>query len=319
MPEGIIQLAEAFEQAAAESDLVQSGETETDEPSVDVDAEAEVEQAEGVAEDQPEVAETPAEEEDEDDSLMAAMLEEAEESDNDQSGSDGSLDLETEITVDLGNGAETVTIKDLVESGMRQADYTRKTQALAAARADNETAVEFHEQFQSDPIAFAKLLAVKAGLISEADAGQLLDSDVATIQSEAEIEAEVERRLEERLASDPGVRQAQIDAAWATANAEFDRIAAENEVTIPQELRQSIVDEAARKGIVDLELVFLARKARAESKRTRTAEKKKAAASSRPSSSPVAEPETEEKADPDVFADLADAFMAAKKDLAAAV
>ena len=309
MPEGITNLEAAFAEAASESDLVQSDDVEVAEPAAEAEDVVESEQADPEAVDQPDVAETPAEEVDEQQALVDSLLEDEASEDPDQSDDAGALDLSTEIEIDFGDGAETVTIQDLVDGRLRQADYTRKTQALAAEKADFETAVEFHKQFESDPIAFAKLLAVRANLISEQDAGQLPDTEVATIQSQADIEAEVEKRVQERLASDPLMQEAAVAATWARVNATFDQIEADNGgITISPEVRQSIVDEGARRGVNDLELIFQARMAKAQAKRDRAAEKRKA--SSTPSKPSPASAPTDD--DPDEVYDSVDkAFLSA--------
>ena len=299
MPEGIQDLAEAFAAAASESDSVQSDEVETDEPSVEADDSQSAEHADGETGDQPDVAETA----DEVDELEAAMLEDTVE--EEETGGDAethAVDLASEVEVDLGEGPTTVTIDELRSGYLRQADYTRKTQELAAQRSDLEDAQAFHASFMEDPIGFATALAVKAELI---DPNTPVSGKAAIkAQSAEEFEAKVNEEVERRLAEHPSVIEATKASAAAQVHAEFDRIAEAHGREISQELRQSIIDEAVRRGVPDLELVYEARLARA---RERAADKKKAA-TSRPTASP-ATPSPDEKVE--AVEDIDDAFTRA--------
>ena len=307
MLEGIDTLAEAFESAAAESDEIQSDEVEVEESPTKTEVVPPiVEDAEDEADDQPEVAETEDTEDDEMQSIVDDMLEgDDEEPEADAEGSESTeVTLETELTVDLGEGAETTTIQRLVDGNLRHADYTRKTQTLAAERADLKDAIDFLAAFNEDPVVFATALAVKANLIEEGTT-PIKEIPAAKIQTQAEFEAAVDAAVEERLVSDPRMTQATEAAAVARTHAEFDRIQAENGVTISPELRSQIVDEAIRRGTADLELVFEARVSRAQASRARTAEKRRASPS-RPTSSPASDPpEVDAKPEPLMALDAA--------------
>lgn len=309
MSEGITSLESAFAEAAEESTEVQVDGAEGVEPTPDAESVVEGEQAEVEVSDQPEVAETATAEEDESDlqSLVDMMADEGGEAEEPEAGSDAepaAVDLSQTVEVDFGDGTQSVTIQELIDGSLRQADYTRKTQELAAQRRDAEDAIEFLAQFRDSPVEFARALATKAGLI-EPGAAPVRDVEQARIQSETELEAEVERRVEERLASDP--RTAQIAAADARVqvNAEFDRIEGQYGVALTPQLRQDIVDEAARAGTGNLELVFKARLADAQ----RAADKRRAS-TSRPKASP-ATPPSDAEAKPKVPATVDDAFAEA--------
>jgi len=305
LSEGIQSLEEAFAAAAGESDLVQSDDVEIAEPAIEAELDDSVEQAEASAGDQPEVAE--ADTDDDLQSLVEDMIEEqADEADEESEPSSPEITLDTEITVDLGDGAETLTIGDLVSRGMMQRDYTRKTQELAAQRQDVQEAVDFHKAFTESPMEFARALAVRAGLMAEGDR-PVADINAARIQTQEQFEAAVQAEVEKRLVSDERVVAATEAQAKLRVNQEFDRIGEVHGVSIPQEVRQAILDEAARRGTGDLELLFEARLARAQAKRQR-ANETKLKAPSRPSAAP-AEHAAPVEARP--LMDVAEAFEAA--------
>lgn len=278
MPEGIQDLEAAFAEAASESDSVQSDDVEATEPVAEADDSSIAEQAGDEAGDQPDVAETT----DTDDDLVQQMLEG--EPKGDEAAESAAVDFAAPLEVDLGDGPTTVTIQDLVEGNLRQRDYTQKTQELAAMRSDLTDAKKFYDTFMEDPVDFARALAVRAGVM-DSDA-PIRETDAVKVQSAEQFEAAVRTEVEARLANDPRMVQATQAAAVASVNAEFDRISAAHEMPIPAELRQSIVDEATRRGTADLELVFEARLARAKANSARAAEKT-GAATKRPSASPA--------------------------------
>lgn len=295
MPEGIQDLAEAFAAAASESDSVQSDDVETDEPSVEADDSSSAEHAEPEAGDQPDVAETA----DEDD-LTSLMLEDGPE--GEEAGDDAepaAVDLSSEVTVDLGEGPTTVTIEELRSGYLRQADYTRKTQELAAQRSDLDDAKTFYESFMEDPIGFATALAVRAELIDPNT--PVKDTGAIKAQSAEQFEAAVNAEVEKRLAEHPQMIEATKATAAARVHAEFDRIGEAHGMEIPADLRQSILDEAVRRGTPDLELVFEARMARAKE---RAADKKRAA-TKRPTASPASAPPDQKE---EIVEDIDDAF-----------
>lgn len=286
MREGIQDLEAAFAEAALESAEVQADGVESTEPVLEAEDGRITEQAGDGAGDQPEVAETA---DDEIDPLEAAMLED-EAAEADGADTEGSVEVtpESTVTVDLGDGPTEVTIQDLVAGHLRQRDYTQKTQELAAMRSDLTDAKTFYDSFMSDPIEFTRALAVRA---------ELLDPDTPVkgneslkVQSAEEFEAAVQAEVAKRLETDPTMLQARQAAAVSEIHREFDRIGEVHGMKISDEVRQKIVDEAARRGTADLELVFEARLARAKS---RVADKK-GASTARPSASPATTPPGEE-------------------------
>ena len=294
LPEGIQDLEAAFAEAAAESDEVQSGVTETAEPAVDAEADLFLaEDASDEAGDQPDVAKTA----DESDELMDELLESANETEAEELAP--AADLSTEIEVDLGNGTTRVTIEELKNGYLRQADYTRKTQEVAAQRSDLDDARAFHDAFMNDPVEFARALAVRAELLDPNT--PVKDTGAIKAQSAEQFEAAVQAEVDARLSSHPQVVEATKASAKAQVHAEFDRIGEAHNMQISADVRQSIIDEAVRRGVGDLELVFEARLARA---RERAADKKRAS-TSRPSASPASAPS--DSAEPQV-SNLSEAF-----------
>jgi hypothetical protein len=200
---------------------------------------------------------------------------------------------------------ETATLRSLLDDRLRQADYTRKTQELAADKQVLRDAVEFLDAFKQDPQGFAQALAEQAGIV-EAGAVPAREIEQAKIQTEAEIEAEVSRRLEEAIGNDPRIQQAliansqfKVDQAFATIEDQFG-------VTLNKDSRDAILDEAAERGVGDLTLVFEAMVARAAPQG-----RAKRAAPKRPGS-PA--PSTD-KSEPAVVADVDEAWDRAVAEL----
>ena len=306
MPDGIETLEEAFAAAASESEEVQTDDSETAEPAVEEEEAEASEQAEDEASDQPDVADESEADEDDMQSIVDDMLKQDPPSDEEDTETAEITD-ESVVTVDLGNGAEEVTIKQLVEGNLRQADYTRKTQELAAQRGDSEDAIAFHQAFTEDPMGFAAALAARAGLIDE-NAQPVKRVEAAKFQTQEEVEAEIERRVEERVQEDPRIRDSEIAAARVRVNAVFDGLETEFGVSLDAKQRQAIIDEAARRGTGDVELVFKSNLYDAQKRRQR-AEGKKNAATAKPTASPATPPEDEEQQE--AINSVDDAFEAA--------
>lgn len=187
-----------------------------------------------------------------------------------QSESEESEELFEDVEVDIQEGPqvteeavrdflgidESVDLEELKNGGLRQADYTRKTQELAAQRSENEKALKFWEVFTSRPQDVARQLAEQAGLI-EPGAQPVKVVDMP-FRSEEDIEAEVQQRVEERLAEHPVIKSAQEQAADRWIDSEFARIEKEylDGNPLGPQSRQKVLAEAHRRGTTDLEGVF---------------------------------------------------------------
>ncbi len=219
----------------------------------------------------------------------------------------------TRVELKTSEGNVTVDIGELTDGYLRQSDYTVKTQAVAAERDALKEASKFIAAFQADPVDFAKSLAVQAGLIEEGDTPVKV-VEIAKVLSAEEVEAEVVKRVDERFDSDPRTADLVLAQAQATAIAEFARIEQEYSVNLTPEVRTSIIDEAARRGTGDLELVFEAMANRASvSKREQGSLRD--AAPSRPTR-PAAPGDADSEPSKPVIETVEDAFVAAEAELA---
>lgn len=175
----------------------------------------------------------------------------------------------TEVDVVLGDGPRRVKLSELRDGYMMQADYTRKTQALADARkafeADSAAAKELWDKFQADPKGVARWLAQEAGWI-EPDGTPVREVEVAKLRTQEDVEAEVQRRVEEKLAEHPQVQAAQVAAAEQAIQEDFTKIEEKYGITLTDEHRANILQEAVERQIPDLEVVLEAQLGRARAK-----------------------------------------------------
>lgn len=213
------------------------------------------------------------------------------------------------VDVETVNGPKAVTIKELSEGYLRQADYTQKTQNLAEQRKTTERATEFLSVFESDPVEFARSLAVQAGLIDKDDA-PVKDFPIAKIPTQEELEAKLNEMVEERVKNDERVVSATEASARVEIDAEFDRIATAYDVELKPDLRDDILKEAFKSGNSDLEGILAKRIATHQRKQSK-AEVTNLASTSRPGSAPqgATTPESEKGND---TPSIAEAFQQAK-------
>lgn len=302
MPEeGINSLAEAFASAESEVGLAESAVEATTLPAVG---------SEDVS-----VANTPSEEVDQPDEEQGAEFDldgfkelfVSDEGAEQQVIEPGSPEfLELPVTVDTVAGEQTITIGEATKGYMRQADYTQKTQELAAQRQALSDAVELWNSFREDPDAFARTIAVRAGLIEEG-AQPVKDIKAAEIPTPETIEQMVEQRVQERIANDPAVRDAKlVQARNAVANV-FSGIEQKFNVQLDQASREAVIREANQRGTTDIELVFEAMLSRVRSQQP------KRPGAARPTGTPVA---AEQASQEQLPATLAEAFALAEAELA---
>ena len=154
---------------------------------------------------------------------------------------------------------ELVTFGEMKNGYMRRKDYTQKTQAVAEERRTIEEAAKFFESFEADPSEFARAMAVEYGWLDPESTAPVVEIEIPKVLSEEELDARLEEMLVERVSSDPRVVEAETIAARRTIDEEFDRIGSEMRVSIPPELRESLLAEAAQRQVFDLELLFKAR------------------------------------------------------------
>ena len=159
------------------------------------------------------------------------------------------------VTLEVPGEENPVSIEGLRDGYMMGRDYTQKTQAVAAEKKANQKAVDLWAALQSNPEAVVRQLAVEAGLIDEG-AGVVKTVEFSPIATSADVEEEVSKRVDAAVLEHPAIIEAQRTSAFATIEAEFDRIGTEAGVTISPADRSVVIGEAQRRGVTDLELVF---------------------------------------------------------------
>jgi len=312
-------MAEALATAEAEIGEANPIVTEETMPVSEVEAEVVDEQADVSSDEQPDVAETPDAGVDEELQSLVDEIGEGDKADAENASENPVAEFlasddfwTTEVEVDTGDGPSPTSLRALVDGFLRQADYTKKTQQLASERKGTEDAVDFHEAFSNDPVAFARALAVRAGLIEEG-ADPIKQVDAAKIPSSEEQEAEIEKRVEERLQTDPRFIEAQATQAKAAVNAEFDRIQTDRGISLSPAVRQHLIDEAVSRGTTDFEVVLDAEMYRKQQQKQRAAAKQRNAPSR-----PTTPKSPSVDGDQGVVDDMDDAFARAFTELGAA-
>ena len=156
------------------------------------------------------------------------------------------------------NGAM-VTFGEMRNGYLRQDDYTKKTQQVAEQRRKLEEAERFYESFTADPAEFARAVAVEYGWLDKRATAPTVNVDIPKAPTDDELDARLQEMLDERVSSDPRVLEAQRVEALNVIDQEFDRIGEELKVTIPRELRQSLLAEADARQVYDFDLLLRAR------------------------------------------------------------
>ena len=298
MPEGLetLSLSEAFAQAVAETSVATPVDDHAGQPPVGT-------QATGLAEPASlETSEQPAAIEGETfDAASRQLADQLLGTEITQDGSDSGIApvvpgsdefLNLPVEVKTPEGPTTVTVKELTDGYLRQADYTRKTQAIAEQRKYTERAEEFFNAFSEDPAGFSYSLAVQAGLVTEGDT-PARNIPSAKIPTAEEIDAQVEELVKSRIEADPRIQSAAMRDAEAQIDAEFDRIQTKHGIPLSVELRKSLIQEAYKTGSSDLEGILAKRLLTVQQQQSK-AGATRAAATSRPGvSSPGATEETD--------------------------
>ena len=181
-----------------------------------------------------------------------------------------------EVTVD--GAAETLTVGALRDGYLRQADYTRKTQALATERAsfDSESAAasKLMNALRDDPAGTVAALAIDLGLIDptaiSADKVANLN-EVYSVPNREEVDAQVEARAAELVSAAPEVVAARQQVEIAAIAQEFTELEGSFDVTLTPDDRTLMMEHAVALGITDLRLTFLDLQQRASEARKATA------------------------------------------------
>jgi hypothetical protein len=160
-------------------------------------------------------------------------------------------------TFEVPNVGE-VSADELVKGYMRQADYTQKTQELAALRKDLDSdeaknVRELYKMLAEDPVGTVHRLAGEVGLITtDLPPTNKLPSAV----SEDKVQEMVEARLRQALESTPEIQSLRQQAQAKQIESEFERIQSTyNHKFTPEEVI-SVINNAAQTG-TNIELTFL--------------------------------------------------------------
>lgn len=242
MDDVIVTLEDAFNQAAAEMAAATTVDAEGAQPAPEAKAADQGEHADTGTSDQ-----TEPEASSEKNPLDA--LAESDEGGDSPSGLDPTSEDFWSRTVEV-EGLGEVTLQEMRDGYLRQADYTRKTQELASERKLAAEAVEFYTSFKEDPAAFGRFLVSRLGL----DVGDIPDVDVKLWTPE-EVEAEVEARLEKAIEEHPDVKAARQQAGIQAVDQEFSRLEKKYGYSFSPQNRVQILQEANRRQTTDLELV----------------------------------------------------------------
>lgn len=287
MPEELVtSMAEALAVAEAEVGQASPTVTETGLPPVEVEVPSDGEQPAVDSTEHPAADENGFS--DEAQALADSLVDTTDES---QNGSDSGLTPGSDdfwnhqVEVKTVAGPEKVSVRELTDGYLRQADYTQKTQVLAEQRKNLETADEFHKAFQADPHEFVRALSVQAGLIEEG-AIPVKQIEVAKIPTQEELDTRVNEMVEERVASDENVQAAKVANARIEIGKEFDRLQEVFNIPINEALRTSLIEEAQTKSNGDLE-GLLAKRLVLSQQRSSQAAAIGQAATKRPGAPPV--------------------------------
>lgn len=164
--------------------------------------------------------------------------------------------------VELAGFDRPVKIAEMRDGYLRQSDYTRKTQALAAERKafeeEHDQALRLMKALTDDPAGTAAYLAVQTGVVDE----QTVAGKVRALQgswkpppSRDEIEAAVEKRVAEQVANHPAVLQAQQQILVDGIERDFRKIEQQNSIKLTDRDKEAILKRAIDSGTPDLGLV----------------------------------------------------------------
>lgn len=163
---------------------------------------------------------------------------------------------------------EPVPLQEVLDGYLRQSDYTRKTQEVAAMRKDHERAISFWEAFTQHPKQVVLQLAKEAGLeVGDVTVEKMVDMPFT---SEEDLQAMIDAEVEKRLAVDPRIQAAQEQETLRWIEGEFSKIESDLEISLGPESRKKVLSRALAAGTDDLGMVTRAMLAELEAKQART-------------------------------------------------
>jgi hypothetical protein len=142
---------------------------------------------------------------------------------------------------------EQLTMAELKDGYLRQADYTRKTQELSQIRKENENAIVLWKSLQERPQETLQALWKRVA------SGQ---APVETSQEDVDIEAIVAQRVEEAIANDPRVKAAEEQEVMARVMSTFAEIESENDVKLNEADQIRVLERAQELETPDLKYAF---------------------------------------------------------------
>jgi hypothetical protein len=162
------------------------------------------------------------------------------------------------------------TIEEIRAGVLMKADYTRKTQALAQQREENEKAITLWEALHgADAVRVVEnLYRTVAG---QGRAPTPLQTAPQVQPAVTDVEALVEAKIQERLASDPRLQALEQQEAMSRLEVVFSQIEENNNVTLTKGDKQQILEEAQASGTSNLQLVFDGLMRRAEKRKAERA------------------------------------------------
>lgn len=174
-------------------------------------------------------------------------------------------------TVDVPGFDEPVSVAELRDGYLRQADYTRKTQELAdqrkALETDGEASSLLMEKLRENPQATIAALAVEVGLLNERDLPSNVGDSPLKFPSEEDFEAEVAKRVEKAVEEHPMVVQAQEQVIIQQIDVEFGAIEEANGVQLSPNDRAMVLEKAVELGTTRLDAAFATLMSEANQKR----------------------------------------------------
>jgi hypothetical protein len=166
------------------------------------------------------------------------------------------------VLVEVDGFDNPVSTQELVDGYLRQADYTRKTQALADDRGsfdkDNETAIMLLQKLRDNPAETVAALAIEAGLLTQ----EQLPADLAVrdaaikFPSQEDIDAQVQDRVNAGLADHPDVISANEMLLRQQIDTEFTVIEGQIGQTLSDSDRNAVLAKAVEIGTTRLDAAF---------------------------------------------------------------
>lgn len=147
---------------------------------------------------------------------------------------------------------EKLTIGELKNGYLRQSDATKKWQEAADLRNKAESALTLWDALEKDPAGTLRQLQSRVGRQPIQETFKAEKPGV----NEDDIDARVEARVKEILGDDPAFKQFKYDNALRALNHVFSEIEGEYDLSLSDEDREFVINEARRTGTNDLKYVF---------------------------------------------------------------